>query len=163
MTTFSVEEWSERPWVGVRMTAALPEWGRVNAQVPRVYAALAAAGGVPLGGPIYRYHRIRTPEEPMDLTVSVPVAACIALGDGFESGVLPAGRYAVARPDAGPDAVRSVHDELAAWLREHGLTPDAEEREDGVHWAARTEQYLTDPQVEPDRTKWEVEVAYLLR
>ena len=163
MTTFAVEERAERSWVGVSMTAELAHWGRVNEYVPRIYAALAAAGGSPQGGPIYQYHRLQTAADPMDITVSVPVPARIEVGDGFETGTIPAGRYLVARPDGGPDTLGRVHGEMWQWADVQGLELATDERADGIHWHARTEQFLTDPQSEPDRSKWAVEVAYLLR
>ncbi|WP_028647649.1 GyrI-like domain-containing protein [Nocardiopsis sp. CNT312] len=163
MAECTVEERGERPWVGVPMTAELAHWDRVNAWVPRIYAALAQAGGVPRGGPIYRYHRLRTAQDPMDITVCVPVAERMEIGDGFGTGAIPAGRYLVARPPGGPDALARTHRDMWEWAGVQGLEPAVEERADGIHWQARTEQFLTDPQTEPDRAKWEVEVAYLLR
>lgn len=163
MTDFIIEERGERPWVGVSMTGELAHWDRVNAHVPQIYAALAAAGGVPEGGPIYQYHRMRTASDPMDITVSVPVSACMAIGEAFRTGTIPAGRYLVARPDGGPDVLGSVHGEMWRWAGMQGLELDVEERADGIHWRARTEQFLTDPRTEPDRRKWSVDVAYLLK
>lgn len=163
MTDFTVEARDERPWVGVSMTADLAHWGEVNAHVPRIYAALAAAGVVPGGGPIYQYHRMRTVDDPMDITVSVPVAEPIDLDAGLETGVIPAGRYVVARPEGGPDVLGRVHGEIWDWASLRGLELAIEERADGIHWRARTEQFLTDPETEPDRNKWAIEVAYLLR
>ncbi|WP_304454587.1 GyrI-like domain-containing protein [Nocardiopsis sp. YSL2] len=163
MTTFTVEQRAERPWVGVSMTAELAHWDRVNAHVPRIYGALGEAGGIPEGGPIYQYRRLRTAADPMDITVSVPVPACVELGDGFETGVIPAGRYLVARPQGGPDVLGRTHRDMWEWADVQGLDLAVDERADGIHWHARTEQFLTDPQTEPDRAKWAVEVAYLLR
>lgn len=162
MTIFTVEERAERLWVGVSMTAELAHWDRANANVPKIYAALAAAGGIAQGGPIYQYHRLQTAADPMDITVSVPVAASVDV-DGFEAGIIPAGRYLVARPDGGPDVLGRVHGEMWEWAGVQGLELAIDERSDGIHWHARTEQFLTDPQAEPDRSKWAVEVAYLLR
>jgi predicted transcriptional regulator YdeE len=163
MTTFNVEQRAERPWVGVSMRAELAHRDRVNAHVPQVYAALAAAGGTPRGGPIYQYRRLQTAADPMDITVSVPVPACIEIGDGFETGTIPAGRYLVARPEGGPDVLGQTHREMWEWADVEGLELAIDERADGIHWHARTEQFLTDPQSEPDRSRWAVEVAYLLR
>ncbi|WP_136708566.1 GyrI-like domain-containing protein [Agromyces sp. H66] len=163
MTTFTVEQRPERPWVGVPMTAELAHWDRVNAHVPRIYGALAAAGGIPSGGPIYQYHRLRTAADPMDITVSVPVPTCIEIGDGFATGMIPAGRYLIARPEGGPDVLARIHQEMWEWAGVQGLDLAIDERADGIHWHARTEQFLTDPQTEADRRKWAVEVAYLLR
>ncbi|WP_119695817.1 GyrI-like domain-containing protein [Microbacterium halotolerans] len=162
MTTFAVEQRAERPWVGVRMTGELAHWDRVNAHVPKLYAALAAAGGIPEGGPIYQYHRLKTAADPMDITVSVPVPACMEIGDGFETGIIPSGRYLVARPAGGPDVLGTVHGEMWQWAAVQGLELAVDERADGIHWRGRTEQFLTDPAMEPDRSKWAIEVAYLL-
>ncbi|GEK79213.1 GyrI-like domain-containing protein [Agrococcus baldri] len=163
MVEFAVETWAGRPWVGVTMRAELARWAEANAHVPRIYAALAADGTAPLGGPIYQYHRLQRAEDPMDITVSVPVAHERDLGAGFATGTLPAGRYLVARPEGGPDALADIHRQLWDWAAVQGLELAIDERGDGIHWAARTEQFLTDPQAEPDRSRWEVEVAYLLR
>ena len=163
MTIFTVEQRAERPWVGVSMTAELAHWDRVNAHVPQIFGALAVAGGIPQGGPIYQYRRLQTAADPMDITVSVPVAACTEIGDGFETGVLPAGRYLVACPDGGPDVLAQTHREMWEWAGVQGLDLAITEHTDGIHWHARTEQFLTDPQSEPDRSKWAVEVAYLLK
>lgn len=162
MTDFTVEQWPERPWVGVRMTAELARWGEVNAHVPRIYAALAAADAIPAGGPIYQYHRLQRADDPMDITVSVPVLTPVEL-PGLDSGSVPAGRYLVARPDGGPDTLERVHEEMWRWAQMQELELAINERADGIHWDARTEQFLTDPRIEPDHSKWEVEVAYLLR
>ncbi|MCB2413817.1 GyrI-like domain-containing protein [Demequina sp. TTPB684] len=163
MTDFIVEQRPERPWVGVSMTAELAHWDRVNAHVPRIYGALATAGGVPLGGPIYQYRRLQTAQDPMEITVSVPVSACMEIGEGFDTGALPAGNYLVAQPAGGPDALAHVHREMWEWAQVQGLDLAIDERSDGIHWQCRTEQFLTDPQEEPDRSKWAIEVAYLLR
>ena len=71
-----------------------------------IYAALAAAGGVPRGGPIYQYHRLRTAADPMDITVSVPVPASIEIGDGF---ALAARFGSEAHDEIGPDRRRATN------------------------------------------------------
>ncbi|MFI6578150.1 GyrI-like domain-containing protein [Nocardiopsis sp. NPDC050513] len=163
MTAFTVEQRAERPWVGVSTTAGLADWDRVNAHVPQIYGALAAAGGIPRGGPIYQYRRLRTAADPMDITVCVPVPARMEIGDGFDTGVIPAGRYLIARPKGGPDVLAQTHRDMWEWAGVQGLELAIDERADGIHWHARTEQFLTDPRSEPDRSEWAVEVAYLLK
>lgn len=163
MTELTVEQRPERPWVGVSLTAELAHWDRVNAHVPRIYGALAAAGGIAQGGPIYQYHRLKTAQDPMEITVSVPVVACLDIGEGFDTGVIPAGRYLVARPEGGPDVLAHVHREMWEWTQVQGVELAVEERSDGIYWQARTEQFLTDPESETDRSKWAIEVTYLLR
>lgn len=163
MTVITVEERAERSWVGVSMTGETARWDRINAHVPGIDAALASAGGIPQSGPIYQYHRLRTAVEPMDITLSVPVPPCMEIGDDFETGTIPAGRYLIARPEDGPDALGRVHAQMWERAGAHGLEVAIDESSDGIHWHTRTEQFLTDPQTEPDRSKWAVEVTYSLK
>lgn len=162
MTDFTVEQRPGQPWVGVSMTAELARWGEANAHVPRIYAALAAADAIPAGGPIYQYHRLQTAQDPMDITVSVPVLDPVQL-QGFDSGTIPGGQYLVARPEGGPDTLERLHAQMWRWAEVQGLDLAVDQRADGIHWDVRTEQFLTDPETEPDPSKWEVEVAYLIR
>jgi hypothetical protein len=37
-----------------------------------------------------------------------------------------------------------------------------DEGEEGERWGARVETYLTDPEVEPDMSKWVTELAFRL-
>jgi len=39
---------------------------------------------------------------------------------------------------------------------------DGWDTDSGSAWRGRVERYLTDPSVESDPSKWEVEVAYLI-
>lgn len=121
MTAMVIEERAEQAWVGMHTTADLAHWDRVNAHVPRIYAALAGADEPPLGGPIYRYRRMQTSADPMDVTVSVPVAQRVEL-DGFASGVLPAmlDRAPSCRGFVGRLNVSTSQRERSAWGSEPG-------------------------------------------
>lgn len=75
----------------------------------------------------------------------------------------PTRRYLGSNPIGGPDVLADVHAEMWEWVQQQNLALDIDERSDGIHWTARTEQFHTDPNLEPDRGKWSVEVGYLLR
>lgn len=49
------------------------------------------------------------------------------------------------------------------WAQEHGVSLDSRDTPEGTEWGGRVEHYLTNPAVEPDPAKWEVDVAYLVR
>jgi effector-binding domain-containing protein len=93
----------------------------------------------------------------------VPVAAPVTGSGRIQPGILPAGRYAVLR-HAGPyDGLIGANAALQQWAHDRGLEFDVRDTPEGSAWGARFEEYITDPSGEPDPSKWETDVAYLLR
>jgi hypothetical protein len=89
----------------------------------------------------------------------VPVASKLP-GDGrVKPGVLPAGNYAsLIYIGHGLTGNKT----LLNWARDNNLVWDRWEDEKGDAFAARYEAYLTDPNIEPRKTKWEIELAIKL-
>ena len=107
----------------------------------------------------------------LQIEMGVPVATAIDgggsdgdSGDGgrITPGVLPAGRYAVLRHTGPYDGLIASNAALQRWAEEHGITFDSWDTPEGTAWRARAEHYLTNPAAEPDPSKWEVDVAYLI-
>ena len=120
-------------------------------------------GVVASGAPFLRYHVIDMAGE-MDIEVGLPVAALPAGGlpaDGrVQPGVLPAGEYAsLVYTGSG----YSGNGALINWARDNGIAWDRWDDPRGDGFRARYETYLTDPKVEPRKTKWEVEVAIKIK
>lgn len=119
------------------------------------------AGVEPAGKPFFRFYVINMDGE-MDVEVGIPVAKAFA-GDGRVcAGVMPAGRYAslnyIGTGYTGSGA-------LTRWIIENGYAIDEWESPNGKGMAfrARYERYLTDPKIQPLKSKWEVEVAIKLK
>lgn len=164
--TIAVQQRAAVHYVGRRLSARLAEFGTPdgpNETIPKLYQWLAEQRLTPVAGPLYIYHRIGDPGEPVDMTVAVPLAQPVAPGAGLIQGTLPAGRYLVGRHVGHPDQLTNSEREMLEWAREHQITPAVENRADEEIWAARAEHFLTDPQLEPDATKWVVELLLLTR
>ena len=77
-------------------------------------------------------------------------------------GKLPAGRY-------GTLTFTGIQNEIAAnarlidWIGDRGLEMDCHQTADGDAFVGRIETLLTDPQAEPNRRKWETQVAIKVR
>jgi effector-binding domain-containing protein len=126
-----------------------------------VFGWLAARGIAPAGPPLWRYHVIDMARG-LELEAGVPVAATVA-GDGrVIAGVLPAGRYVIMRHVGHPDELMDATRALLDWAAEKGLTWDVSPSPAGDRWGARLEFYHSDPDVEPDMTKWETELEFRL-
>jgi DNA gyrase inhibitor GyrI len=131
-----------------------PMWGEV-------FAWLAGRGLEPAGAPLIRYNVIDM-ERGMEIEVGVPVAAPVVGDVRVIGGVLPAGRYAVLTYLGDYTGLVAANAELQAWAGAEGLRFDQSPTERGDAFGARVESYETDPEEEPDPSKWRTDVAYRL-
>ena len=153
---------------GAQSYAALPMQvtmdtlaGAVDQAFPELFGWLARHAIAPAGPPFIRYLVIDMAAG-LQIEMGVPVATAID-GDGrIRPGVLPAGRYAVLRHTGPYDGLIASNAALQRWAGEHGITLDSWDTPEGTAWRARAEHYLTNPATEPDPSKWEVNVAYLI-
>ena len=115
--------------------------------------------GVELAGtPFLRYHVIDMAGE-MDIEAGFPVVETTSGDARVKPGVLPAGRYAslIFQGD-GYEGNKA----LIEWARDNNLKWDRWDDPKGDAFRSRYETYLTDPEVEPDIMKWDIEVAIKL-
>jgi len=144
--------------------------GAVDQAFPELFGWLARHAIAPAGPPFIRYLVIDMAAG-LQIEMGVPVATVIddagRDGDSDDGGritpaVLPAGRYAVLRHTGPYDGLVASNAALQRWAEEHGVTFDSWDTPQGTAWRARAEHYLTNPAAEPDPSKWEVDVAYLI-
>jgi effector-binding domain-containing protein len=114
-------------------------------------AEAAGACGVEIVGPPFGFY----PEMPTDtVTVEVgfPVSAPAEAHGEAHRLVLPGGRT-VQTIHVGPyDTLERTYGDLLAWMTEQGLQPG------GEMW----ECYLSDPQAEPDASRWRTKINWPL-
>jgi hypothetical protein len=137
-----------QPYAAVRARVTMADLGTLGSRFGEVFAWLAARGLEPAGAPFWRYNVIDMARK-LAVDVAVPVAAAV---DGDDHVVHPSELY-------------GVTGSLFDWAAAQGLTWDmspGDEGEEGERWGARVETYLTDPEVEPDMSKWVTELAFRL-
>jgi hypothetical protein len=112
----------------------------------------------PAGPPFLRFHVIDMRGK-MDLTYGIPVGEALP-GDGYvTTDILVAGRYASLIFSGSGLAGNKA---LIEWVRANGMDFDRWDTDAGDNFRCRYEAYLTDPKLEPRKTKWKVEVAIKL-
>jgi len=150
-------ERDEVPYVSVPATVAFTALaGAIDAGFAQVFGGLEAHGIAPAGPPFIRYLRIDMTHT-LDIELGVPVPA----GTSGMTGTLPAGRYLSLLHVGHYDELVAANATLQAWASEHGVTFAVTRCDDGDHWGARVEHYLTNPAEEPDPSRWQTEIAYL--
>ena len=110
------------------------------------------------GPPFLRYHVIDMCGF-MDIEFCFPVRKALANDGEVKAGVLPAGRYASLIYSGGGISGNRA---LIEWVRSQGLEFDRWDTEQGDNFRGRYETYLTDPKIEPRKSKWQIEVAIKL-
>jgi effector-binding domain-containing protein len=112
------------------------------------FAAVGKAGAIPVGPPLCKY--LTYSETSVEFETGVPVAAPFP-GDGDVRAGEVGGCEAAVGVHVGPyDTIGQTYQKLQAWIEGQGRKPAT------VMW----ESYLTDPQQEPDSSKWRTEICW---
>ena len=114
----------------------------------RVFETVTRAGGVPAGTVFSRYFDFA--DEMVDFEAGIAVTAPFN-GEGDVKASELGGCEAAVTIHVGPyDSLSRTYADLQAWIEAQGRKPGA------PMW----EVYLTDPDQEPDRSKWRTEVYW---
>ena len=113
-----------------------------------------------------REPRIEDRAEQPYVEIAAPIAAPVSGSGRIHAGALPAGRYATFL-HAGPYSHAEVPDlicaqSVAGLADQNGVKIARSETDGGTAFGACVEHYLTDASREPDWSKWETELAYLV-
>jgi effector-binding domain-containing protein len=151
-----------QPYVAI--TSSVP-MGKLGSDLPplvgEVFGWLGARDIAPAGDVFWKYNLIDMEGE-LEVEVGVTVATEVAGDDRVHGGVLPAGRYATLHHVGHPDELIDATAALLKWADSEGLSWDVSDTPAGERWAARLEFYQTDPNEEPDMTKWETDLVFKL-
>jgi effector-binding domain-containing protein len=161
MTAAQIETRAEQPYVAVREQVTMAGLGQLGARLGMVAGWLGSRGLAPAGPPFFRYNVIDMMRE-LEVEAGFPVAAAVEASGEIVSGLLPAGRYATLTHTGHPSELIEATKELLDWAVAQGLTWDMTETSRGEQWGCRLETHLTDPDVEPDMSKWVTRLAFRL-
>lgn len=150
MTTtseFAVIEHAAQQTAVIRARVPVAELPRFFSQgLPRVLAAIDAQQLVPSGEPFAYYHGM--PDGTVDVETGFPVNGLFASAGDVVTGELPHSRVVTGVHHGPYETLANTYEQMTAWAVARGLTPAA-----GM-W----EVYLTDPEQEPDPSRWETRI-----
>jgi effector-binding domain-containing protein len=149
MSEFSLVERAQQPTAVVRSTIAVTDIPKfLGHAYEAVMQVLASQGITPAGAPFAYY--MGAPTTTVELEAGFPIAvACAAQGEMVPS-ELPGGTIASGTHFGPYETMVDTYEQLTTWIAEHGLVPG-----DSM-W----EIYLSDPQQEPDSTKWRTQIFW---
>lgn len=154
-----LETRAETPTLGIRETvpfrAMLSNRDRLLAEL----IAWLDEHDIQTAGPFFLRLHVVDMAGLTDIEVGV-VSDATASDERVKRGVLPAGRYALLdyRATSLP-ANRMLH----KWISDQGLEHDSVVTAEGEAFTSRSEMYITDPRTERMKTRWVVQLAFLVR
>jgi effector-binding domain-containing protein len=161
VTDPKIDTRKEQPYVSIRTQVGVAELGPAIPQLlGEVAGWLGQQGLSPSGAPFLKYNLINMMDK-LDLEMGWPTEKVLKGNERITTGTLPAGKYAsvvYTGPFEGP-GLMDANRVLIEWGRDNNIQWDGSTSDKGDTFAARYETYFTDPNVEPDSSKWETEVA----
>jgi effector-binding domain-containing protein len=162
MTTIGKPKIDTRPklvYMGIRTIAPFKGMPKVVDRISRELNDWTGEKNIqPSGPPFLRFHVIDM-RGFMDISFGVPVPKKLPDDGGVKADVIPAGRYASLIYSGGGISANRA---LIEWVRAQGMDFDCWDTEQGDNFRGRYETYLTDPTMEPRKSKWKIEVAIKL-
>jgi effector-binding domain-containing protein len=151
-----------QPYASITNLVSMDNLGdQLPPQIGEVFGWLAARGIQPAGPPFWKYNRIDMEGE-LEVEVGVPTAEQVAGDERVQGHQLPAGTYLMAQHVGHPDKLLNATSELLEWANTESLRWDMSVSDQGELWAARLEEYLTDPISQPDLEKSQTNLIFKL-
>jgi effector-binding domain-containing protein len=146
---FEMKEIEARPVAAIRTDTKPEKIGPVLRELlPELAAYLKDLGVAPTGPPFARYFEYRP--DFVDMQAGVTVPEPVTGRDRIKADELPGGQVAVTWHVGPYDTISQGYDALHEWIHESG-------KEEG---SAPWEVYWTDPEEEPDSSKWRTEICW---
>jgi len=162
MTTIGKPKIDKRPkmnYMGIRTVAPFKGMSKaIGKLVDELNTWVDEHKVKPAGPPFLRFHVIDM-RGFMDISFCVPVRKAVPDNSHVKADVIPAGRYASLIYSGGGISANRA---LIEWVRAQGMDFDRWDTEQGDNFRGRYETYLTDPKIEPRKSKWKIEVAIKL-
>jgi hypothetical protein len=166
----SVQQRPVTHFIGRSIVARRSEFGQpggVNSMSKGIYEWIGDQSITPLSGSMHVYRRTGNKNDPIELTVAVPVELPVkpvelpVEAKGFLLGSLPAGQYLVGCHVGRHDGIPESHQSVLDWAAAHKLQLHLRQDGEGQVWTARADHFLSDPEKETDDSTWVTDLLFL--
>lgn len=113
-------------------------------------------------GPDFFLYLSMNEQNELECKAGFPVSAAVQGDHRVQAGSFPAGTYASIIYTGDFKDMMQGHIALEKWVKENGFKEKINSSEGVIRWGGRTEFYLVDPDNEPDPSKWQTEITFLL-
>ncbi|HZD99380.1 MAG TPA: GyrI-like domain-containing protein [Micromonosporaceae bacterium] len=156
----------DESYVGMRRTITMDGFAELTARIPELFSWLAGRHIEAAGAPFFRLNVIDMGRQ-LECETGIPVAdpafdEAVSDQSLVFDGVLPAGRYVSYLHAGHPAQLVDVTTAVLAWADNQGLSCDVTPSADGDRWGCRLIVNLSDPDREPDMSRWQTSLLFRL-
>jgi len=162
MTSIGKPKIDRRPkltYMGIRTIAPFRGMPKVIDRISLELTSWVSQNKIKTSGPPFLRFHVIDMRGFMDISFCVPVRRAMPEDGDVKADAIPSGRYASLIYSGGGISANRA---LIEWVRAQGMDFDRWDTEQGDNFRGRYETYLTDPKIEPRKSKWKVEVAIKL-
>jgi len=150
----NTEQYPGGQYLGIRSTTKISKLSDFfSANMTKVIDAVKKSGAEMAGMPSGLYFVWEPDKDNTDVAAAIPIAKEIKAPAGLSLFTLPASKAAVIDYMGGYSGLGKAHEALAAFIKENNLTQSA----------PVIEEYLVDPMMEKDSTKWHTKIVYFVK
>ena len=162
MTTIGKPKIDTRPeqiYMGIRTITPFKGMSKVIDTLGKELNAWVNENRIKTAGPPFLRLHVIDMRGYMDISFGIPVFKALPDDGNIKADVLAAGRYASLIYSGGGISGNRA---LIEWVRANGMDFDRWDTEQGDNFRSRYESFLTDPNLEHRKSRWEIEVAIKL-
>ena len=164
ITEPQIERRKKQSYVAIRMAVPIPFGKYLQPAWDEVYDWLKRKDIKPSGPGLIRYLTTDMSKE-LDIDVGFTVDKVVKSDDRIIADFLPAGRYVTQRY-TGPYKGKGIFKATVAlldWAKENKIKWDTSKKKGAEWWNGRAEFYFSDPAVDKDPSKYQTELAFLIK
>lgn len=163
LTNPKIEFRNEQPFVAIFIDVAMKDIPSVlPPMIPEVIEWLTKNNIAPDRIMFFHYLSM-TDNAKLHVAVGMTTQTLITGDERFQSGILPAGNYAMISNFGDYSNLYDAHYTLEKWLQKKSLDDTKSRSDSTIEWFGRTEFYISDPATEPNPEKWQTDVAFLIQ
>ena len=162
MTTIGKPKIDKRPkqtYMGIRTIAPFKGMSKEITRIAEQLNTWVDENQIKTSGPPFLRFHVIDMRGFMDISFCVPVRRALPDDGDVTADFIPAGKYASLVYSGGGISGNRA---LIEWVRAQGKDFDRWDTEQGDNFRGRYETYLTDPRIEPRKSRWQIEVAIKL-
>jgi len=162
MTSIGKPKIDKRPkltYMGIRTIAPFKGMSKVINGISKELMGWVNENKIKTSGPPFLRFHVIDMRGFMHISFCVPVIKALPDHGDIKAGTIPAGRYASLIYSGGGISANRA---LIEWVRAQDMDFDRWDTEQGDNFSGRYETYLTDPKLEPRKSRWKIEVAIKL-
>jgi len=151
-----------QPYVSIKETVTMETTGSAFPRLMPKLKAWMKEHKVEANGPEFMRYSYIDMNNGLDIEVGLPIAKAVKGDKEITADSIPAGKYVSLIYMGDYAGLVAPNADLQIWAKQKNLKFKMRKGKKGEEFVSRMEVYFTDPDLEPDKSKWKTEILYMV-